>query len=214
MRGKEKLRGKFITFEGCEGSGKSTQLKMLSAYLDREGIPYIMTREPGGSPIAEDIRKIILDGKNTAMCDECEAMLYAASRIQHLREKVIPALEEGKLVICDRYVDSSLAYQGYARGLGYEYVADINKKAFELATPDLTVFLNISPEKAFERKNGADENDRMEKQGLEFHRRVYDGYLQLLDKYPRICAVESSGTAQEMHKDIVNLLIKRGIITE
>ena len=205
-------KGKFITFEGCEGSGKSTQLKMLSAYLDREGIPYIMTREPGGSPIAEDIRNIILDGKNTAMCDECEAMLYAASRIQHLREKVLPALEEGKLVICDRYVDSSLAYQGYARGLGLEYVADINKKALEIGTPDLTVFLNISPEKAFERKHGADENDRMEKQGLEFHKRVYDGYLHLLEKYPRICAVESSGTAQQMHEDIVNLLKKRGIL--
>ena len=205
-------RGKFITFEGCEGSGKSTQLKMLSAYLEREGIPFIMTREPGGSPIAEDIRRIILDGKNMAMCDECEAMLYAASRIQHLKEKVIPALNEGKLVICDRYVDSSLAYQGYARGLGQEYVADINKKALELGTPDLTVFLDISPEKAFERKHGADMNDRMEKQGLDFHKRVYEGYLRLLEKHPRICAVESSGTAEQMHADIVNLLKKRGII--
>ena len=212
MRGKEMVKGKFITFEGCEGSGKSTQVKLLAAHLDRAGIPYILTREPGGSPIAEDIRRIILDGKNTEMCDECEAMLYAASRIQHLKEKVIPALEAGKLVICDRYVDSSLAYQGYARRLGLEYVADINKKAFELCTPDLTVFLNISPEKAFERKNGADENDRMEKQGLEFHKRVYDGYLQLLDKYPRICAVECKGSKEETHKIIVDLLKKRGII--
>ena len=205
-------KGKFITFEGCEGSGKSTQLKMLSAYLESEKIPFIMTREPGGSPIAEDIRKIILDGKNTAMCDECEAMLYAASRIQHIKEKVIPALQEGKLVICDRYVDSSLAYQGHARGLGLEYVADINKKALELATPDITVFLDISPEKAFERKHGADLNDRMEKQGLEFHKRVYEGYKCLLHKYPRICAVESYGSAEEMHRNIVNLLKKRGII--
>ena len=206
------VRGKFITFEGCEGSGKSTQLKLLSAYLEREGIPYLMTREPGGSPIAEDIRKIILDGKNTAMCDECEAMLYAASRIQHLREKVIPALEAGKLVICDRYVDSSLAYQGYARGLGLDYVADINKKAFELCTPDLTIFLNISPDKAFERKHGADENDRMEKQGLEFHKRVYSGYLQLLSIYPRICGVECMNSADEVHKNIVGLLKEKGII--
>ena len=205
-------RGKFITFEGCEGSGKSTQLKMLSAYLDKTGTPYIMTREPGGSPIAEDIRKIILDGKNTAMCDECEAMLYAASRIQHIREKVLPALEAGKLVICDRYVDSSLAYQGYARGLGLDYVADINKKAFELCTPDLTVFLDISPDKAFERKHGADVNDRMEAQGLTFHKRVYDGYLALKEKYPRICAVECLKSAEEVHKSIVNLLKIRGII--
>ena len=206
------VRGKFITFEGCEGSGKSTQLKMLSAYLDEAKIPYIMTREPGGSPIAEDIRKIILDGKNTAMCDECEAMLYAASRIQHLKEKVIPALNEGKLVICDRYVDSSLAYQGYARGLGQEYVAGINKKALEIGTPDLTVFLDISPDKAFERKHGADENDRMEKQGLAFHNRVYEGYKLLLKTYPRIHAVDCLGSAQEVHKKIVDLLKNKGII--
>ena len=206
------VRGKFVTVEGCEGSGKSTQLKLLSAYLDGLGIPYIMTREPGGIPIAEQIRKIILDGKNTEMCDECEAMLYAAARIQHLREKVIPELNAGKLVICDRFVDSSPAYQGVARGLGLDYVADINKKALELCTPDLTVFLNISPDKAFIRKNGADQNDRMEKQGLEFHKRVYSGYLQLLEKYPRICAVECSGTIEETNKNIIALLKEKGII--
>ena len=112
------MRGKFITFEGCEGSGKSTQLRLLSEYLDKLGVDYILTREPGGSEIAEQIRNIILNGKNTAMCDECEALLYAAARVQHLKEKIAPALDKGKLVICDRYVDSSLAYQGYARGLG------------------------------------------------------------------------------------------------
>ncbi|MDE7439025.1 MAG: dTMP kinase [Clostridia bacterium] len=206
------VKGKFVTVEGCEGSGKSTQLKMLSAYLDKRGIPYILTREPGGSPIAEQIRNIILDGKNTEMCDECEAMLYAAARIQHLREKVIPALEAGKLVICDRFVDSSLAYQGVARGLGLEYVEAINRKALDLCTPDLTVFLNISPDRAFVRKNGADQNDRMEKQGLEFHKRVYGGYLQLLEKYPRICAVECNGTIEQTNKNIIDLLKSKGII--
>ncbi len=212
MRGKEMVKGKFVTFEGCEGSGKSTQLKLISRYLDGEGIPYIMTREPGGSPVSEQIRKIILDGSNTAMCDECEALLYAASRIQHLREKVIPALNEGKLVLCDRYVDSSLAYQGVARGLGLEYIGEINKKALELCPPDLTVFFNIPPDKAFVRKNGADENDRMEKQGLEFHKRVYGGYLQLLDKYPRICAVECGGAIGETTQNVINLLKEKGII--
>lgn len=206
------VRGKFITFEGCEGSGKSTQLKLLSDYLDKTGISYIMTREPGGSPIAEQIRKIILDSANDKMCDECEAMLYAASRIQHLKEKVIPALDNGKLVICDRFIDSSLAYQGIARGLGLEYVADINKKAFELCTPDLTVFLDISPDRAFVRKNGADENDRMELQGLDFHRRVYGGYRALLEKYPRICAVDCSGSMQQTNKNIIDLLKRKGII--
>lgn len=212
MRGKEMVRGKFITFEGCEGSGKSTQLKLLSDYLDGRKIPYIFTREPGGSPIAEQIRSIILDGKNMEMCDECEAMLYAASRIQHLREKVLPALERGILVICDRYVDSSLAYQGYARGLGTEYIEEINGKAFELATPDLTLFLDISPERAFARKNGADENDRMERQGLEFHNRVYAGYRALLQKHPRICAVECGGSAEKTHENIIKLLEEKGIV--
>ena len=206
------VRGKFITFEGCEGSGKSTQLRLLSEYLDKEGIDYILTREPGGSSISEQIRKIILDGKNMEMCDECEAHLYAAARIQHLKDTVIPALEQGKLVICDRFVDSSLAYQGEARGLGQEYVAAINKEALEKYSPDLTVFLNIPPDKAFLRKHGADENDRMEKQGLEFHKKVYGGYLKLLQKYPRICAVECGGTKFETAQKIVNLLKDKGII--
>ena len=206
------VKGKFITFEGCEGSGKSTQLRLLSEYLDKEGIPYIMTREPGGSPIAEQIRKIILDGKNMEMCDECEALLYAAARLQHLKDTIIPALQEGKLVICDRYVYSSLAYQGEARGLGLEYVAAINEKAMRECPPDLTVFLNIAPEAAFNRKHGADLNDRMEKQGLEFHNKVYAGYCKLLAKYPDICAVECGGTKFETAANIVALLKQKGII--
>ncbi|MDE6104979.1 MAG: dTMP kinase, partial [Clostridia bacterium] len=137
--------GKFITFEGCEGSGKSTQLKLLSEYLTSIGVDFILTREPGGSGISEDIRKIILNGKNTAMCDECEALLYAAARIQHLREVIAPALEAGKLVVCDRYVYSSLAYQGYARGLGEKFVEEINAAALSDYPPDMTVFLDISP---------------------------------------------------------------------
>ena len=110
------MRGKFITFEGCEGSGKSTQLKLLADYLNGLGVDFIMTREPGGSEISEEIRKIILNKNYDKMCDECEALLYAAARIQHLREKIAPALARGTLVICDRYVDSSLAYQGYEIG--------------------------------------------------------------------------------------------------
>lgn len=206
------MRGRFITFEGCEGSGKSTQLRLLAEKLDREGIDYILTREPGGSPISEQIRKIILDGKNMDMCDKCEALLYSASRIQHIHDKIIPALEKGKLVICDRFIDSSLAYQGWARGLGMEYIGAINAEAMKICPPDLTVFLNIPPEKAFDRKHGADKNDRMEKQGLEFHGRVYEGYLQLLEKYPRICAVECSGSKFETSEKIYNLLKNKGII--
>ncbi len=206
------MRGKFITFEGCEGSGKSTQIRLLSERLTADGVDFIVTREPGGSSVAEQIRKIILDGKNTEMCDECEALLYAAARMQHLREVVEPALAEGKLVICDRYVDSSLAYQGAARGLGERYVSEINAAALNEFAPDLTLFLNISPDNAFNRKHGADKNDRMEQQGLDFHRKVYRGYLALVEKYPRICAVDCSGTRNETSEKIYALLRQKGII--
>ena len=206
------MRGKFVTFEGCEGSGKSTQIRLLGEKLERAGADFIITREPGGSDVAEQIRKIILDGGNTAMCDECEALLYAAARVQHLREIVVPALEAGKLVICDRYVDSSLAYQGAARGLGYGYISEINSLALEKYAPDLTVFLDISPEAAFKRKHGADKNDRIEALGLEFHCKVYNGYLGLIEKYPRICAVDCSGTKWETGERIFNLLKEKAII--
>jgi len=206
------MRGKLVTFEGCEGSGKSTQIRLLSEKLTKAGADFIVTREPGGSDVAEQIRGIILDGKNTAMCDECEALLYAAARVQHLKEIIVPALDAGKLVICDRYVDSSLAYQGAARGLGYDYIAEINSLALEKYAPDITFFLNISPKAAFERKHGADENDRIEALGLEFHDKVYKGYLGLLEKYPRICAVECGGSKWETNEKIFNLLKEKGFI--
>ena len=206
------MRGKFVTFEGCEGSGKSTQLRLLGEYLKSTGADFIMTREPGGSAIAEDIRKIILNGDYTEMCDECEALLYAAARIQHLKEIVEPALAAGKLVVCDRYVDSSFAYQGAARGLGYEFIAQINSFALEKYPPDLTVFLDISPAEAFERKHGADLGDRMEKLGLEFHQKVYEGYKELLFKHPRICPVYCGGTKWETAENIKNLLKAKDII--
>ncbi len=206
------MRGKFVTFEGCEGSGKSTQIRLLAEKLTADGVDFIITREPGGSDVAEQIRRIILDGKNTAMCDECEALLYAAARVQHLREIVAPALEAGKLVICDRYVDSSLAYQGAARGLGYDYIAEINSWALDKYAPDLTVFLNISPKSAFERKHGADKDDRIEALGLEFHDKVYKGYLGLIGKYPRICPVECGGSKWETNERIYQLLKDKAII--
>ncbi|MDE7300553.1 MAG: dTMP kinase [Clostridia bacterium] len=206
------MKGKFITFEGCEGSGKSTQIRLLGEKLSARGVDFIITREPGGSDVAEQIRRVILDAKNAAMCDECEALLYAAARMQHLKEIVEPALNAGKLVICDRYVDSSLAYQGVARGLGEEYVAAINAVALKNFAPDLTIFLNISPEDAFARKHGADLSDRMERQGLDFHKKVYAGYLSLLEKHPRICAVECGGTKFETAEKIYKLLEEKGII--
>ena len=189
--------GKLVVFEGCEGSGKSTQLRLLSQFLTERGVDFILTREPGGSKISEEIRKIILDGKNTEMCDECEA--------------VIPALNSGKIVICDRYYYSSLAYQGYARGLGEQFVADINSFAIDNYPPYMTVFLDISPEDAFNRKHGADKNDRIEQLGLAFHRKVYEGYKALEAKYPDICAVDCSGTKAQTAEKIRNLFIERRV---
>lgn len=206
------MRGKFITFEGCEGCGKSTQVRLLSQKLEELGVDFILTREPGGSEIAEQIRKIILNPENTAMTDECEALLYAAARVQHLMEIVEPALAKGKLVICDRYVDSSLAYQGYARGLGEEYVSAINAFALKEYCPDLTLFLNISPKEAFARKHGADEDDRMELLGMAFHQKVYEGYLELAKKYPRIYSVDCSGTKYQTAENILAVLKEKGIL--
>lgn len=210
--GYKEMRGKFITVEGCEGSGKSTQLKMLAEYLTSIGADFIMTREPGGSEISEDIRKIILNGKYKEMCDECEALLYAAARVQHIKQVIEPALNCGKLVICDRYVDSSFAYQGYARGLGEKYIAEINSIALESFSPDLTLFLDISPRDAFLRKKGADASDRIESMGIEFHEKVYAGYKALLTKYPRICAVECGGSKVETAQNIRNILKEKNII--
>ena len=205
------MRGKFVTFEGCEGSGKSTQLRLLGEYLASSGADFLMTREPGGSAIAEDIRRIILNGDYADMCPECEALLYAAARIQHLKEVVEPALAAGKLVVCDRYVDSSFAYQGYARGLGMEFVEKINSFALLKYPPDLTVFLDISPERAFERKHGADPNDRMEREGAEFHSKVYAGYRELIKIYPRICPVYCGGSKFETAENIQNRLQEKNI---
>jgi len=208
------MRGKFVTFEGCEGSGKSTQMRLLSEKLTERGIDFLCTREPGGSDVAEQIRKVILDGKNVSMCDECEALLYAAARIQHLKEIVEPALNRGALVLCDRYVDSSLAYQGFARGLGDQYIEGINSAALNDYPPDITLFLNISPENAFSRKHGADKNDRIEQQGIEFHKKVYAGYLALAKKYPRIYPVNCGGSKFETAEIIWRVLVERGIVAD
>ena len=200
-------KGKFVTFEGCDGCGKSTHLKLLNEYLTAQNIPHIFTREPGGGKISEAIREILLNGMNAEMTDECEALLYAAARAQHLRDRVEPALAEGKLVICDRYVDSSLAYQAYARGLGKEFVEKINAFALEKFSPDVTVFIDLTPEAAFQRKHGADENDRLEQAGMAFHERVYAGYKALAQEHSaRIVCVDGNKTPEEIFADVLQIL--------
>lgn len=207
------MKGKFITFEGCEGVGKSHQIRYVEEYLKKTSVEYYLTREPGGSEVAEQIRKIILDGKNVSMTNECEALLYAAARVQHLDEIVKPKLQAGILVLCDRYVDSSLAYQGYGRGLGEHFVKQINSYALEKFMPDLTLFLDLEPEKAFLRKGGADKKDRLESSGMAFHKRVYDGYLSLADEYPeRIVKIDASGSKEQTHEKIIQALKRGGII--
>ena len=206
-------RGKFITFEGCDGCGKSTQLKMLSDYLQSRGVAHIFTREPGGGKISEAIREILLNGKNSEMTDACEALLYAAARAQHLHDRVEPALQDGKLVICDRYVDSSLAYQAYARGLGKEFVTKINAFALENYLPDVTIFIDLTPEAAFARKRGADENDRLEQAGMEFHRKVYDGYKALAQEYPnRVVCIDGNQTPQQIFNEVIGILKARNCL--
>ena len=207
------MRGKFITFEGCDGCGKSTQLRLLSEYLAKEGVAHIFTREPGGGKISEAIREILLNGKNSEMTDECEALLYAAARMQHLSDRVEPALAKGKLVICDRYVDSSLAYQAYARGLGKEFIAQINGAALKNYRPDLTIFIDLTPEAAFKRKHGADENDRLEQAGMEFHKRVYAGYVAIAEEEPeRVVRVDGNKTPAEIFADVLTAMKEKGCL--
>lgn len=195
------MKGLFITLEGPDGSGKSTIIKLIGDYLSDKGIDFIMTREPGGTSIGEDIRHIILDNKNTDMGGETEALLYAASRAQHVHEKIIPALDEGKLVLSDRFVLSSLAYQGVGRNLGIENVKKINDFALGGLYPDLILFFHIDPEITLKRKTNGSGGDRLEKEGTDFHNRVYNGYMDLLNLYPEnVKLIDASQSKEEVLK--------------
>ena len=205
------MRGIFITLEGPDGSGKSTISRFLLDYLKKRKIDFIFTREPGGTPIGENIRKIILDKKNINMSSRTEALLYAASRSQHISEKIKPALDDGKVVVCERFVLSSLAYQGYARGLGIEEVKDINDFAIEGVIPDLTLFFNVDPVYALNRKTNRKGGDRLEKEGVNFHSKVYDGYKKLISLYPeKIKLIDASKSIEEtfdqVRKEIEKIL--------
>ena len=179
------LTGLFITLEGGEGAGKTSAIPLLTARLEKEGYQVLATREPGGIEIAEAIRAVILNPANTSMDGRTEALLYAAARRQHLVEKVWPALKKGMIVLCDRFVDSSLAYQGYTRGLGMEEVMEINRFAVETTMPDLTLFFDISPEAGLARisENKSREQNRLDLEALSFHESVYEGYQILREQY-------------------------------
>ncbi|MDE5714780.1 MAG: dTMP kinase [Anaeroplasmataceae bacterium] len=186
------MKGLFITFEGGECSGKTTIIQQLCKTLEEMQIPYISTREPGGIDIAEQIRNIILDVNNQKMTEETEALLYAASRMQHLKEKVIPALDAGYIVICDRFLDSSLAYQGYARHLGMESILQINHFALS-HLPDLTLFIDVKPDVALKRLENRQKTDRLDLENIQFHNDVYQGYLEVCKLYPdRIIKIDGN----------------------
>jgi dTMP kinase len=179
------VAGYFITFEGPEGAGKTTILGILQKELLKKGYDVVSTREPGGIDIAEQIRSVILDRNNTKMDSRTEALLYAASRRQHLVEKVIPALETGKVVLCDRFIDSSLAYQGHARELGIDEVLSINEFAINGLMPNLTLFFDIDPAKGLTRigKNDSREVNRLDLENMNFHQKVYEGYHLLAERF-------------------------------
>ncbi len=202
-----KKTGKFITIEGTDGSGKSTQIELLKDYFNEINKEAVFVREPGSTEIGEKIRSLILDTKNTAMTDETEALLYAACRIQLVKEVILPSLEEGKIVVCDRYVDSSIAYQGFGRGLGQEKIESINSFAIEKCMPDITLFFNLPPEKGILRKNNQKKLDRIELEGLSFHNKVYNGYLSLAaSNKDRIKSIDASLPVEQVFLDVKNII--------
>ncbi len=202
----------FITFEGPEGSGKTSVIKNVYDYLTKRGYEVILTREPGGTPIAEEIRNVILDKKNTNLDARAEALLYAASRRQHLVEKVWPALKEGKIVLCDRFLDSSLAYQGGARGIGVEEILNVNLFATEGFYPDLTFLLDIEPSLGLKRiaLNKNREVNRLDLEKIEFHNKVRQTFLDLAKKYEdRYVIIDASKPLVEVNKSVEEAIARR-----
>ncbi|MCK4551426.1 MAG: dTMP kinase [Tenericutes bacterium] len=203
------MKGKFISFEGPDGSGKTSVIKVVENYYKERGFKTLVTREPGGIKISEKIREVIHDVEHTEMDPRTEALLYAASRSQHLNQKIIPALESGIIVLCDRYVDSSLAYQGFGRKLGYDEVLAINMFAIDSVFPNLTIFVDVRPEVGLNRVfSTADrEKNRLDLESLEFHKEVYNGYLELIKIYPkRIKRINGEQPISKVAKEAIDLI--------
>lgn len=202
----------FITLEGPEGSGKTTAVEAAVKKLEEMGYQIVRTREPGGTPISEQIRNVILDKANTEMDPRTEALLYAASRRQHLAQKVWPALREGKIVVCDRFLDSSLAYQGGARGLGVDDVLSINLFATENTWPDLTLLFDLDPQIGLARinSNAQREVNRLDLEKLEFHNKVRNSFLDLAKRFPeRFVIIDASQSREEVAKATLDAILAR-----
>lgn len=205
------MKGILITLEGNDGSGKSSVIEAIRKTLEEKGYPVVYTREPGGSKIAENIRKVILDVQNTGMDPKTEALLYAASRREHIEKTIRPALQAGQIVLCDRFIDSSLAYQGYARGLGIDEVYNMNLYATEGLLPDLTILVCVKPEIGIARitQNHRGELDRLESEKMEFHQKVYQGYLAVQEKFSdRIQMIDGEKTKEEVRLDALDIVLR------
>lgn len=205
------MQGIFITLEGPDGAGKTTVIKKLSEQLMKDiNMEVVTTREPGGIPIAEEIRQIILDPKNNEMDERTEALLYAAARRQHLVQKVLPSLEAGKIVLCDRFIDSSIAYQGVGRGIGKTEVQKINDFAIEGHYPDLTIYLDVPSEIGLERINKGrkqSELDRLDNESLDFHKKVRSAYLDLVKEHSeRIVLIDTEDNIEKVVKNCYDLI--------
>jgi len=195
------VSGKFITFEGSEGSGKSTQAGLVIDYLKSKKLPTLLLREPGGVKISENIRKLLLDVNNTGMGDECETLLYMAARAQMVKEVLEPQLRSGKIILCDRFLDSTIAYQGYGNGIDIKTIEQLGRFATKEIAPDLTVLFDIQPEKGLSRAGA--KKDRIESRSLEYHNRVRNGYLDLSKKYPaRIKVIKVDAAKEEIFKRV------------
>ena len=208
------MQGLFITVEGPDGSGKTSLVKELSRQLEEIlAVPLLTTREPGGSQIAEKIREVIIDPNHQEMDDRTEALLFAAGRRQHVTEKIRPALEAGQVVLCDRFVDSSIAYQGAGRKIGVKEVASINQFATENLVPDLTLYLDVDAQVGLNRigsKESNREKDRLELEAISFHNRVRAAYLTLLKENPeRIQLIDASQTMEAVLKDSLTIVEKK-----
>ena len=203
------MAGSLITFEGIDGSGKSTQIQMLEHEFNKLGVEYKTFREPGGTELSEKIREILLDKENIELLSTAESLLFAAARAQLTSEQIKPAIAKGELVICDRFTDSTIAYQGYGRGLDIKQLEEINNIATAGLTPDITFILDISPETAAVRME-ADASDRMEETGVDFFRRIRGGYRQIKDQNPnRYRLINGEQSPENVFKEIKEIIIKQ-----
>ncbi len=197
------MKGMFLTIEGTDGAGKSTQIALLADFLRQKGCSVVLTREPGGTPIGEKIRSLLLDPANGDMTSATEALLYAASRAQHVSQTIVPALQEGSVVICDRFYDSSVVYQAYGRGLGEAMIKSINGWALDGLEPDCTVLFLLPPQKALERARKDHAPDRLEQAGLSLQQKVYEAYVALAQREPgRIVTVDASQSVEKVAEQV------------